>query len=215
MPVPQNSEDPGDGQPVGQGNWLAVFSIAAGIFLGVAVGGLWSFAVAVGRRLVPDSAGARATAIISAGIAAGTVCGMPVGAIMGDWVGWRAAFAINAGLGALIVLAQLYFLPRLPAMAAIVAWGMLFGAVPVCVQIWMFASSPSLYEAGSALMVSAFQMSLAAGAAIGGLVVAAAGPTPAFILAAVFAFAGAAVPLFFGRNIKINAPNGAFAQESF
>lgn len=42
---------------------FAVF-LAGRLLLGLAVGGLWSFAVAVGRRLVSESAGARATSVI-------------------------------------------------------------------------------------------------------------------------------------------------------
>ncbi|MCW1937877.1 MFS transporter [Pseudomonas sp. MDMC_285] len=273
------------------------------LILGLAVGGVWTFAVAVGRRLVSSGSGARATAIISAGISAGTVAGMPVGAVLGEWIGWRATFAATAVLGVLVVIAQLCFLPRLaPAsaigvsglrafaripmarigliasglvaaghfigytflepylrgslrleqtgvalalagyavagivgsflgerlavqnirrafvvvsallgisvLAAITAtgtvagaigmvmvWGLAFGAVPVCVQIWMFTSSPDLYEAGSALMVSAFQISLAAGAAIGGALVDHAGIAAAFIASAVVTFGGAATAL--------------------
>lgn len=288
------------------------------LILGLAIGGLWSFAVAVGRRLVSKSAGARATAIISAGISAGTIFGMPVGAVLGEWVGWRTTFAANAVLGVLIVLAQLRFLPRLATTMAIdvgrllafaripmarigliasgfvagghfiaytflepflrdalnlgwagialalagyaitgiigsflgerlavrnirrafitasmllgvsvlaaiamagttvgaifmvMVWGMAFGAVPVCVQIWMFTSSPDLYEAGSALMVSAFQISIAAGATIGGALVDHAGIAAAFMAGAVFAFLGAATA-FVSRPTPVNA-DGAILQ---
>lgn len=249
------------------------------LLLGMAVGGLWTFAVPVGRQLVPEASGARATSIISAGICAGTVSGMPVGAVVGDMAGWRMVFAANAVLGLIILLIQARALPRLPTFAAVdlkrltaltkipvarivlfassfvagghfiaytflepylrdtlafgqtgialaltgyavtgiagsflgeklaagnigrafvaassavgisvliavaaggetttaitmvMIWGLSFGAVPVCIQIWMFTSSPELYEAGSALLVSAFQIALAAGAAIGGLLV--------------------------------------------
>lgn len=273
------------------------------LILGLAVGGVWTFAVAVGRRLVSSGSGARATAIISAGISAGTVAGMPVGAVLGEWIGWRATFAATAVLGAIVVIAQLCFLPRLvppsaigvdglrafaripmarigliasglvaaghfigytflepylrgalrleqtgvalalggyavagivgsflgehlavqnirrafvvvsallgvSVLAAITAtgtavgaigmvmvWGLAFGAVPVCVQLWMFTSSPDLYEAGSALMVSAFQISLAAGAAVGGALVDHAGIFAAFIASAVVIFGGAATAL--------------------
>ncbi|MFC7557594.1 MFS transporter [Pseudoroseomonas wenyumeiae] len=110
------------------------------LILGVAVGGLWSFAVAIGRRLVPESAGARATSIISAGISAGTVCGMPVGAVAGDLVGWRWVFAANALLGLLIILAQVRFLPRLPTIVPInVARLIDFARVPMA-RIGLIAS---------------------------------------------------------------------------
>ncbi len=268
------------------------------LILGLAVGGLWTFAVAVGRRLVPRRAGARATSIISAGISAGTVFGMPVGAVLGESIGWRATFAANAVVGVIVVLAQLRFLPRMPAamtdigqlltfariptarvgliasgfvagghfiaytflepylgdtlslgragvtlalagyavagivgafvgerlavhnirqafiaaslllgvsvlaaiamagttvgsISMVMLWGVAFGAIPVCVQIWMFTSSPALYEAGSALMVSAFQISLASGAAIGGALVDHVGIAAAFIASAALTFLGA------------------------
>ncbi len=273
------------------------------LILGIGVGGLWSFAVAVGRRLVPIDSGARATSVISAGISAGTVFGLPVGAILGDWASWRTVFAANAAMGLLILLMQLRLLPRLAvattidigrlaafarvpmarvglvasilvagghfvaytflepylhavlglcrtgvalalagyavsgivgtflgehlavrgirrafavasallglsvlaavaavgsplgAIAMVMLWGAAFGAVPVCVQIWMFTASPSLYEAGSALMVSAFQIALAAGAAIGGVLVDSSGIGAAFVASGVVSIAGAAVSL--------------------
>lgn len=284
--------------------------------LGLAVGGLWTFAVAVGRRLVPESAGARATSIISAGISAGTIFGMPVGAVLGAWVGWRALFAANAVFGLLVVCVQLRVLPRLTAtkaidvaklaafakgkmariglvasgfvaaghfiaytfldpflrntlglgptgvplalagyaatgivgsfigekvaahdirrafifaaallgiavfgsivlakttaaaIAMVLVWGTAFGAIPVCVQIWMFTSSPALYEAGSALMVSAFQISLSAGAAIGGLFVDSVGLGTAFVVASIACCVGAAIALFF-RADPVPVDHGA------
>lgn len=277
--------------------------LAGRLVLGLAVGGLWAFAVAVGRRLVPDSAGARATAIISAAISAGTVFGMPVGAVAGDWAGWRLVFAANAVLGLIVTVVQVSRLPPLPTAAGIgvgniaafakipmarigliasafvaaghfigytflepylrgtlsmdqtgialaltgyavagiagsfagerlavrdvrsafmaaanavgatmiaaalsadtpaiafvmvMAWGFAFGAVPVCVQIWMFTASPRLFEAGSALMVSAFQIALAAGAAIGGALVDTSGVVSAYLAGGVVCIAGALIPV--------------------
>lgn len=55
------------------------------LILGLGVGALWTFAV--GRRLVPDSAGARATFIISLGISAGTFFGSPLGRSSGHGSG--------------------------------------------------------------------------------------------------------------------------------
>ncbi|WP_213979756.1 MFS transporter [Sphingomonas sp. dw_22] len=277
------------------------------LLLGFAVGGLWSFAGAVVRRLVADDAGGRATSFISAGIGAGTVWGMPAGALIGGWFGWRAAFAVNVALGVVILFAQLRLLPRLAvaskidashlvafarvpmaragliaagfvagghfvaytylepwlrgalrleqagvawtlcayavagvvgtflgerlaardvrhafimialvlggsvlaaaaasislptAITLVLIWGIAFGAMPVCVQIWMFNSSPRLYEAGSALMVSAFQIPLAAGAAIGGAIVDRAGLDAAFATGGAITLIGAAILIVFRR----------------
>ncbi len=59
----------------------------------------------------------------------------------------------------------------------------------------MFTSSPKLYEAGSALMVSAFQISLSAGATIGGLLVDSKGVGAAFLVSGLVSIAGAACAL--------------------
>jgi predicted MFS family arabinose efflux permease len=274
------------------------------VLLGFAVGGLWTFAGAVGRRLVPEVAGARATVFISAGISVGTVFGMPVGAIMSDLAGWHVTFAANATVGIAIVAAQARLVPRMPsatsfslsdsvkfvkipmartgliasgivaaghfvaytflepylqdalglrraglagalagyafagivgsfigerlaarntrqafavtslvlaisvvmaaatkgappvAIGMVLIWGVAFGALPVCVQIWIFNSSPKLYEVGSAMMVSSFQAALAAGAAVGGVVVDHEGTSIAFLAAAALLFSGALVALF-------------------
>lgn len=84
------------------------------MLLGIGVGGLWSFAVAAGRRLVPDSAGGRATSLISAGISVGTIVGVPAGSIIGSLTDWRIAFAGAAAIGLIVILLQLRLLPRLP-----------------------------------------------------------------------------------------------------
>lgn len=281
---------------------FAVFLVGR-LILGLAVGGLWTFAVAVARRLVSETTGARATSIVSMGISAGTVFGMPLGAVAGDFAGWRMVFTANAVLGVAILLMQMRFLPHVAttepvnlgrllafskvrmariglvasglvagghfiaytflepylsntlsfgraglamaltgyavagivgsllgerlavrnirfaftiasavvgvsvlasvaavgapasALAIVMVWGLAFGAVPVCVQIWMFTASPKLYEAGSALMVSAFQIALSAGAAIGGLLIDTRGIATTFLVSGVIAVAGAALAL--------------------
>jgi predicted MFS family arabinose efflux permease len=83
-------------------------------FLGVGVGGFWTFAVSVGRQLVPEHSRARATAIILAGISVGTVCGVPAGALLGGHAGWRVAFGATGGLAVVVLLAQTFFLPAVP-----------------------------------------------------------------------------------------------------
>ncbi len=83
--------------------------------LGLAVGGFWALAVSAAARMVSEEKMGVAIAVILAGISGGTVVGVPAGALVGELVGWRWAFAINAGFALAILLAQLVFLPRLPA----------------------------------------------------------------------------------------------------
>lgn len=84
------------------------------MLLGICVGGFWTFAVAVGRRLVPEAQGSRATAIILAGVSIGTVVGLPIGTALGALAGWRFAFGCVAGFAGLTVLSQFLLLSSLP-----------------------------------------------------------------------------------------------------
>jgi predicted MFS family arabinose efflux permease len=79
------------------------------ILLGAAVGGFWSYA--------PDN-GNMAVAIVLGGISIGTIVGVPVGAYLGDLVGWRLTFDL-AGLFACIIAAlQVVFLSALPSLTS-------------------------------------------------------------------------------------------------
>lgn len=54
---------------------------------------------------------------------------------------------------------------------AVLAWGIAYGAVPLCLSLWMSQSTPDLPEAGSAILVSSFQVAIALGSLGGGVVV--------------------------------------------
>lgn len=69
----------------------------------------------MGRRLVSAPSHNRATAIILAGISAGTVCGLPAGTWVGTVTTWRTAFEINCLLAIVVFVAQALSLPSLPA----------------------------------------------------------------------------------------------------
>lgn len=284
---------------------LAVL-LAGRVLLGLAVAGFWTFAIAAGRRLVPESLGARATAIISAGVSIGTVLGVPAGALVGNFAGWRSAFVMTAIAGAVVLVAQLALLPTLPvkervsagqmlalfkvpkarigliatlfiaaghftaytylepflravpnagaatttavllvygiaglagtflaerliatglrrafvaatllvgasilaaaalgthgawAYVFVALWGLAFGAIPVVIPVWMYEAAPDAYESGSAIVVTAFQTSLASGAFVGGLLVDTSGIGGAFALGGALALTTAFVVGAFG-----------------
>ncbi len=89
--------------------------LVARVLLGISVGGFWTFAVAAGRRLLPEKYGGRATATILAGISIGTVVGVPIGTALGAMAGWRFAFGSVAALAGMSVLGQLLLLSTLPS----------------------------------------------------------------------------------------------------
>lgn len=87
--------------------------LAARVLLGVALGGFWSMVPAVAMRLVPMHVLGRAMAMIFTGVTLATVLAAPVGAYIGDLLGWRAAFWLAGGVGVLALLASLTTLPTL------------------------------------------------------------------------------------------------------
>jgi len=54
---------------------------------------------------------------------------------------------------------------------ALTLWGMAFGALPVGLQSWMVSDAPDRAEIGGGLLTAAFQVAIATGAVMGGLLV--------------------------------------------
>jgi len=88
--------------------------LAARILVGFCMGGVWAIAGGLASRLVPESAAGLATSIIFGGVAAASVLGVPLGAFIGDVIGWRWAFAIMAIFSALVLALHLAVIPALP-----------------------------------------------------------------------------------------------------
>jgi len=88
--------------------------LTARVLLGISLGGFWSMAAATAMRLVPMRLMPRAMSIVLTGVSVATVCAAPVGAYVGDLWGWRTAFTLAAGVGALALLVQMLTIPKLP-----------------------------------------------------------------------------------------------------
>ncbi len=65
----------------------------------------------------------------------------------------------------------------LSAGAVLVLWGLGYGAVPVTFQTWILDAAPDATEAATSLYVSAFNLSIALGALLGGFAVNGVGTT--------------------------------------
>ncbi|CCM78446.1 MFS transporter [Rhizobium mesoamericanum] len=83
--------------------------------LGIALSGFWALSVAVVARLVGANATGRGMAVVTLGVSLATIAAPSVGALITDWLGWRPAMAMTAGLAALAMLLQVLSLPTLPA----------------------------------------------------------------------------------------------------
>lgn len=93
---------------------LPMLLLARGL-LGIGLGGFWAMSLALAMRLVPSELMPRAMAIIMGGVSVATVCAAPVGAWVGDVLGWRYAFGIAGALGVLALVTQAVTLPAMPS----------------------------------------------------------------------------------------------------
>ncbi|MCL6409274.1 MFS transporter, partial [Dickeya dadantii] len=88
--------------------------LAARVLVGFCMGGIWAIAGGLAARLVPEPAIGLATSIIFGGVAAASVLGVPLGALIGDVAGWRWAFGCMAVLSGLVLMLHLAVIPALP-----------------------------------------------------------------------------------------------------
>ncbi|WP_231632032.1 MFS transporter [Streptomyces clavuligerus] len=88
--------------------------VVSRIVLGIGMGAVWGLAAAVAPRLVAPRDIALAVSVTVGGVAAASVVGVPLGTLVSNAFGWRAAFATLAGGAVLLAAGLLLALPRLP-----------------------------------------------------------------------------------------------------
>ncbi|WP_245791648.1 MFS transporter [Actinacidiphila rubida] len=93
--------------------------LAARVLLGLSVGGFWAMGAGIGSRLIAPADADRAASLITAGISAGTVISLPLGALIGHLAGWRTAFVIAAAAAGLAVALLSIALPALRPTGAV------------------------------------------------------------------------------------------------
>lgn len=95
----------------------AVF-MAGRALVGVVIGGFWSMSAATVMRLVPEDQVPRALNLLNGGNALATTIAAPLGAFLGQYIGWRGAFFLVVPLGVLTLAWQYLTLPALPPATA-------------------------------------------------------------------------------------------------
>jgi predicted MFS family arabinose efflux permease len=130
-------------------------------------------------------------------------------------IGFVSNFAVSATVGrnlkaslaamVSLLMFALLSMPLLrhsePAVVVIVlAWGIAFGAIPLCLSMWMQLATPDLPEAGSALFVGIIQVAIAVGSSIGGTVVDRVGIPADFWFGSTLALLGLAAIASFGTG---------------
>jgi len=99
------------------GNVLAVVAVNFGVLLvaRIVTGSLHGLfigvAFAVAASLVPPERMGRAISAVLGGIAVSTVLGVPLGTLIGQALGWQAAFVVIVILGVIALVSTLLFVP--------------------------------------------------------------------------------------------------------
>ncbi|KQT53311.1 transporter [Aureimonas sp. Leaf454] len=86
--------------------------------------------------------------------------------------------------------------------AATATWGFAFGAFPVSISAWNTKAALDHAESAGALLLVAFQIAIATGAVLGGILVDAAGPTAVIAYTALAAAAGTTLILSLAHRVR-------------
>lgn len=126
------------------------------------------------------------------------------GNLAGGFIAERSAkwaVSLAALLLAAMAFALFAFGASMPvSLVATGLWGFAFGGLPVAIQTWTTQSAPDHAESAGALLVSTFQIAIASGAILGGLLVDGFGAPGAIAYSAVAVLTGAVVMLAFARS---------------
>ncbi|TAJ47871.1 MAG: MFS transporter [Herbiconiux sp.] len=101
-----------------------------------------------------------------------------------------AAFVFPVVLGAALLLFAFSGGNQAVVLVAVALWGFGFGAVPTTLQTWMARAEPSRLESVGGLQAATFQVSIALGAVVGGVLVDGVGVGAALLAGGLAALAG-------------------------
>ncbi|ALI54135.1 L-Proline/Glycine betaine transporter ProP [Celeribacter marinus] len=88
--------------------------MAGRLLLGIAIGGFWGMSTAIIMRLLPEGDVPWGLAMLNAGVAIAATVSAPLGAFLGDLIGWRGAFFLVVPLGLVALIWQWVSMPPLP-----------------------------------------------------------------------------------------------------
>ncbi|MFF7990679.1 MFS transporter [Kitasatospora xanthocidica] len=120
----------------------------------------------------------QATSGIDEGAIGPLLLGFGVAGIVGNFLAGAAAernirgTILSISVLLTVILAVFPFAGRSPVSGALLllGWGLAFGGVPVSVQTWILKAAPESTEAATALNTSVYNLAIALGALLGGLV---------------------------------------------
>lgn len=93
-------------------------TMVARFVAGAASGVTWSILGGYAQRITPDALKGRAMAFAFAGTPVALALGVPVGAFLGQIVGWQVTFGLMSVLAALLIIWTMWKLPNVPGQKA-------------------------------------------------------------------------------------------------
>lgn len=97
------------------GNYI--ISLTARFFAGVFGGVVWSLLAGYAVRMTPAHLSGRAIAISGAGATIALVLGVPLGTLLGRYIGWQGSFGLMTVLAVLLIVWTIVTVPDFPGQA--------------------------------------------------------------------------------------------------
>lgn len=95
------------------------FLMAARIGVALAHSLFWSIATPLAVKIVSDENRSKALSLVAAGTAVAMVAGMPLGRVIGLYVGWQITFLLIGIIALLVFIALIFVCPKVPGSQAV------------------------------------------------------------------------------------------------